>query len=54
MAHGGDSVEITGDGELRVNGSIVIETNVFYITYPYDKIFVNFPLTLFKEDDFFL
>lgn len=29
VAHGGDSVEITGDGELKVNGSIVIETNVF-------------------------
>ena len=26
VAHGGDSVEITGDGELKVNGSIVIET----------------------------
>ena len=37
VAHGGDSVEITGDGELKVNGSIVIETNVFYKTYPYDK-----------------
>ena len=36
VAHGGDSVEITGDGELKVNGSIVIETNVFYKTYPYD------------------
>ena len=30
VAHGGDSVEITGDGELKVNGSIVIETKYFF------------------------
>ena len=54
VAHGGDSVEITGDGELRVNGSIVIETNVFYKTYPYDKKKVNYPLSLKKDEVFLL
>ena len=54
VAHGGDSVEITGDGELKVNGSIVIETNVFYKTYPYDKKKVNYPLSLKKDEVFLL
>ena len=54
VAHGGDSVEITGDGELKVNGSIVIETNVFYKTYPYDKKKVNDPLSLKKDEVFLL
>lgn len=54
VAHGGDSVEITGDGELKVNGSIVIETNVFYKTYPYDKKKVSYPLLLKKDEVFLL
>lgn len=52
VAHGGDSVEITGDGELKVNGSIVIENNVFYKTYPYEKK-VKYPLKL-KNGEVFL
>ena len=52
VAHGGDSVEITGDGELKVNGSIVIESNVFYKTYPYGKT-VKYPLKL-KNGEVFL
>ena len=34
IAHGGDTVEITGEGEIKINGSIVMENNVFYDTYP--------------------
>lgn len=52
VAHGGDSVEITGDGELKVNGSIVIESNVFYKTYPYGKK-VKYPQKL-KNGEVFL
>ena len=44
VAHGGDSVEITGDGELKV----------FYKTYPYDKKKVNYPLSLKKDEVFLL
>lgn len=54
VAHGGDSVEITGDGELKVNGSAVVESNVFYKTYPYDKKRVNYPLSLKKDEVFLL
>lgn len=53
VAHGGDSVEITG-WRLKVNGSIVIETNVFYKILPYDKKKVNYPLSLKKDEVFLL
>lgn len=53
IAHGGDSVEITGEGELKVNGSIVIESNVFYKTYPYGET-VKYPLKLKKGEVFLL
>lgn len=54
VAHGGDSVEITGEGELKVNGSIVVENNVFYKTYPYGKKRVTYPLSLKKDEVFLL
>lgn len=54
VAHGGDSVEITGEGELKVNGSIVVENNVFYKTYPYGKKRVKYPLSLKKDEVFIL
>lgn len=54
VAHGGDSVEITGEGELKVNGSIVVENNVFYKTYPYGKKRVKYPLSLKKDEVFLL
>lgn len=54
VAHGGDSVEITGDGELKVNGNVVVESNVFYKTYPYDKKRVKYPLSLKKDEVFLL
>lgn len=54
VAHGGDTVEITGEGELKVNGSIVVENNVFYKTYPYGKKRVKYPLILKKDEVFLL
>lgn len=54
VAHGGDSVEITGEGELKVNGNIVVENNVFYKTYPYSKKRVSYPLDLKKDEVFLL
>lgn len=54
IAHGGDTVEITGDGELHINGSIVMENNVYYNTYPYTEGNVTYPLTLAKDEVFVL
>lgn len=54
IAHGGDTVEITGDGELHINGSIVMENNVFYNTYPYTEGNVTYPLTLAEDEVFVL
>lgn len=54
VAHGGDTVEITGEGELKVNGSIVVENNVFYKTYPYGKKRVKYPISLKKGEVFLL
>lgn len=54
VAHGEDTVEITGEGELKVNGSIVVENNVFYKTYPYGKKRVKYPLSLKKDEVFIL
>ncbi len=53
VAHENDSVEITGEGELKINGNVVVENNVFYKTYPYDKKRVRYPLKL-KTDEVFL
>lgn len=54
IAHGGDTVEITGDGELHINGSIVMENNVYYNTYPYTEGNVTYPLTLDEDEVFVL
>lgn len=51
-AVGGDSVEITEDSELKVNGSTVIENNIFYSTPLYESE-VEYPLVL-KEGQFFV
>ena len=39
VAQGGDSVEITEDAELKVNGSIVIENDIYY-TLADDEYFI--------------
>ena len=54
VAHENDSVEITGEGELKINGNVVVENNVFYKTYPYDKKRVRYPLKLKKDEVFVL
>lgn len=54
IAHGGDTVEITGEGEIKINGSIVMENNVFYDTYPYEGGTVTYPLTLAEDEVFVL
>ena len=42
VAQGGDSVEITEDAELKVNGSIVIENDIYYKTTKYDFILCDY------------
>ena len=52
VARVGDSVEITEDSELKVNGSIVIENDIYYKTPKYDD-YVSYPLTL-ADDEYFI
>ena len=52
VAQGGDAVEITEDYRLKINGSVVIENNIYYSTPRYDS-GVEYPLTL-GEDQYFI
>lgn len=52
VAQGGDSVEITGEATLKVNGNVVIESNIYYTTPQYESE-VTYPLEL-KDDEYFV
>ncbi len=52
IAIGGDTVEIT-DGAVKVNGYTMVETNIFYETYPLEG-FTSYPLTLANDECFIL
>lgn len=52
VARGGDTVEITEQASLVVNGSTVLESNIFYSTPRYDNDMV-YPITL-AQDEFFV
>ena len=52
VAVAGDTVEITEDNRLCVNGNIMIERNIFYSTAEYPG-YVEYPLTL-KEGECFV
>ena len=52
VAVGGDSVEITENSTLRVNGSTIVETDIFYSTPRYGDE-VSYPLEL-EENQFFI
>ena len=49
----GDTVDITDDERLIINGNTVSEPNIFYSTSRYEG-FVNYPLTLGKDECFVL
>lgn len=49
----GDTVEITETGNLVINGSTMIEANIFYSTYPYLG-YTEYPLTLGEGECFVL
>ena len=53
VAKSGDTVEITSDSQLKVNGSIVVENDIFYSTPQYDTD-VTYPLTLGEGEYFIL
>ena len=53
VAKGGDSVEITEEGTVKVNGSIVLELNIFYETPQYESE-VKYPLQLQEGECFVL
>ena len=52
-AHGGDTVEITEDAQLSVNGSTVIENDIYYSTPRYESGIV-YPVTLAENEVFVL
>lgn len=52
VAKGGDSVEVTEDSHLKVNGSTVVETDIFYSTPKYGDE-VAYPVTL-EGDQYFI
>ncbi len=52
VAQGGDTVEITDNAELKVNGSLVLENDIYYSTPKYDDS-VSYPVTL-GADEFFV
>ena len=52
VASGGDTVEVTDQATLVVNGSTVLENDIYYTTPKYDN-GVTYPLTL-AEDEFFI
>ena len=52
VAVAGDTVEVTENGNLVINGSTMIESGIFYSTYPY-RGYTEYPVTL-KEGECFV
>lgn len=52
VARGGDTVEVTKDSKLKVNGSIVVENEIFYNTPSYEE-GITYPIRL-EEDQYFV
>lgn len=53
VACGGDTVEITDDHQLVINGNTMVETNVYSATPRYEG-FVEYPVTLGEGEYFIL
>lgn len=53
VAHGGDTVEVTDQATLVINGSTIIESNIYYSTPAYES-GVTYPLTLAQDEIFVL
>lgn len=54
IAAPGDTVEVTEEGGLKVNGNTLIESNIFYPTKPYDEGVTEYPLKLGEGEYFVL
>lgn len=52
VAKPGDTIEITQDGKILINNSLVVENDIFYPTPQYDSQ-IEYPLQL-KEDEYFI
>jgi signal peptidase I len=53
VARGGDSVEVTNQSELRINGSLVFEDEIYYPTPQYDNE-ITYPMELSDKEYFIL
>lgn len=53
IAVSGDTVDITSDGQLVINGSVQIEDNIYEETYPYTG-GITFPVTVGQNEIFVL
>lgn len=53
VARGGDTVEITEDATLKVNGSVVMENDIYFSTPQYEDSTVTYPVTL-ADGEFFV
>ena len=53
IAAPGDTVEITDERGLSVNGNAVIESNIFYPTRPYEEGITEYPLKL-QDGEYFV
>lgn len=51
-ACGGEEVEVTEEASLKINGSLVVESDIFYSTPRYDE-YVRYPLRL-ENNEFFI
>lgn len=54
VAKGGDTVDITPEGQYTVNGAYQAEQEIFYVTGAYDTEDVSYPLTLAEDEVFAL
>lgn len=53
VARGGDTVEVTEDATLKVNGNTVLESDIYYTTPRYESD-VTYPVTLAADELFVL
>lgn len=53
IAVSGDTVQVTQEGAVIVNGNTLIEDNIFYATKPYES-GIEFPMTLGQDELFVL
>ena len=49
----GDTVEITEDGSVKINGNLIVEDKIYSLTYPYTD-YVSYPITLGSGEYFVL